>query len=238
MVALSKTDDLSSPARRRAGGGRASNPKRAPQRQCALHRIERPTEELIRFVVAPEGHLVPDLKQNLPGRGVWVSADRASVSEAAGRNAFARSLKQSVSVSPDLADEVERLLLRRVLATLSMANKAGAVVHGFTKTVRALEKSGLLVLLNGADGAADGRNKLVGKYLATGDRAALARRIVAILTIEQLSLAIGRPNVVHAGITEKGIADTFLSEAQRLERFGQSKTTGEITNSQTPIGNE
>jgi len=105
-------------------------------RRCALTRMRLPKEDLIRFVLAPSGEIVPDLKERLPGRGVWVTADRGLVAEAAKRNVFARALKAQAKVPAGLADQVDRLLADAALGALALANKAGEVVFGTAKVER------------------------------------------------------------------------------------------------------
>ena len=56
--------------------------KPATLRMCAVSREVRPVDELIRFVVAPSGEVIADLKRRLPGRGLWVQASRKAVEEA------------------------------------------------------------------------------------------------------------------------------------------------------------
>ena len=213
--------------------------RRKPEtaRLCAVHRVERPLAELIRFVAGPTGQIVADLKKNLPGRGVWVTADRASITRAVAEKSFDRSLKRATVAGPDLATEVEELLSQRVCNALSIANKAGAVIAGFTKIDIALQKQALFVLIHAADAAADGRDKLTRKFLASCPKPAPEQRIVTILTTLQLSLAIGRSNVVHAGLTEMGVAKNFLFEARRLQQFGHGLGT-DAAGTEHLIGNE
>jgi len=202
-----------------------------------VHRVERPIEDLIRFVAGPTGAVVADLKNSLPGRGVWISADRASIGEAVSRKAFDRGLKRATQPNPDLPDEVQRLLAKRVCNTLSLANKAGSALAGFTKIELAIQKQALAVLIHANDGAADGRDKLSRKFRASCLKSAPEQRIVTILTVSQLSLAMGRSNVVHAGLTDSGMAKTFLFEAKRLERYGQG-FAATTTAGKHHVGNE
>ena len=97
-----------------------------------------PVGDLIRFVVAPDGSVVPDLKRRLPGRGVWVTATRHALAEAVTRKVFARGFKRDVRVAPDLVDVTERLLERAALDALAIAHKAGRVAAGFAKVEAAL----------------------------------------------------------------------------------------------------
>jgi predicted RNA-binding protein YlxR (DUF448 family) len=45
----------------------------AEERMCALTRAIAPRAELVRFVASPDGEVVPDLKECLPGRGMWLT---------------------------------------------------------------------------------------------------------------------------------------------------------------------
>jgi len=190
-----------------------------PLRQCVATRAERPPEELIRFVASPDGIIVPDLARRLPGRGVWVSAEKSAISSATKTKAFARSLKRPVEAPADLAETVEALILKRVCEALSLANKAGLVVTGFTKVDSTVEQGKAIALIHGAEAADDGRQKLDRKFEHVEAARGRTPRIVGALTIEQLSLAMGRANVVHAALIAGGSAERFLSEAERLERY-------------------
>ncbi len=187
-------------------------------RLCVVSRETLPPGELIRFVAGPDG-LVPDLARRLPGRGVWVRATRQSVEEAVRRKAFARSLKRAVAVPEDLPDLVERLMRRRLGETLALANKAGQVTTGFTKIEAGLNAGKVACLLHAHEAAADGRDKLDRKFAAVQTALGRSAPVFDDLSIEELSLAIGRPNVVHAGLGTGGAADRAISEAGRLERY-------------------
>ncbi|MCB1504129.1 MAG: RNA-binding protein [Hyphomicrobiaceae bacterium] len=202
----------------RSSGRHAEQQADNSLRLCAATRASRPPGELIRFVSGPGRTIVPDLARRLPGRGVWVTADRDSITRAIASRAFARSLKAAVEVPSDLADQVERLMVRRVADALSLANKAGAVLAGFDKIDRRIAAGGLVALVHASDAAQDGRGRLDRKFMAVEGPDA-AGRIVAVLTVEQMSLAIGRPNVVHAGLNKGGASDRVLAEAGRLMRY-------------------
>jgi len=192
---------------------------RGSLRRCIVTRAERPPEDLIRFVAGPDGVIVPDLARRLPGRGVWVTAELAAVESAIKAKAFSKGLKRQVAASPDLAQAVDALILKRVLQALSLANKAGLVSSGFDKVEALVEGGRAAVLLHGFDAAAGGRQKLDRKFTAIQRDKGKVAPIVDWLTIEQLSLAIGRSNVVHAGLTNGGATKRFLSEAERLRRY-------------------
>src|ERR1700738_829229 len=144
----------------------------ATVRMCAVTRQVRPIDELIRFVVFPQGEVIPDLKRKLPGRGLWVSASRQTVAEAGRRSQFSKGFKRDVHVAPTLATDTEALLVRGVIEALAMAAKAGQVISGFSKVEDALEQRKAEALIHASDGAVDGIRKLdalAGKNAAVND---------------------------------------------------------------------
>lgn len=188
-------------------------------RQCAVTRAKKSPEELIRFVAGPEGAIVPDLARHLPGRGVWVDATYAAVAAAVRQKAFARSLQRPVSVPADLPARVERLMARRLSEALSLANKAGLIVTGFSKIEALLARKRAVVLIHAGDAAADGVAKLDGKFnaLTKGTDARVAS--IRDLSGAEMSLAMGRPNVIHAAAAEGGATRRLIEEARRLRRY-------------------
>ena len=98
---------------------------------------------MVRFVVGPDGAVVPDLSAPPAGpRRVGQPCSRAAVEAAVKRRAFARAFKREVTVDPALAELVDRLLETAALEGLSLANKGGAVVAGFTKVADAIAAGG------------------------------------------------------------------------------------------------
>jgi predicted RNA-binding protein YlxR (DUF448 family) len=186
-------------------------------RSCALTRVRRPKDALIRFVVGPDGTVVPDLKEKLPGRGVWLTADRDTLAKAAKRNVFARALKTEARVPDGLAALVDRLLADAALSALGLANKAGEAVFGHAKVEEALGKGRVLALVHASDAAEDGCRKLDGK--AKGLRAGSPIPAIRAFGSDELSLASGRTNVIHAALIQGGAARKFLAAAARVERY-------------------
>jgi uncharacterized protein len=191
----------------------------SPRRLCAVTRTHKGPDDLIRFVLAPDGSIVPDLARRLPGRGVWVGATRRDVAAAVRQKAFARSLKRSVLVPDDLADRVESLLKRRLADAISLARKAGLLVAGFAKVEELIGLGQAVVLVHAADAAGDGVAKLDRKFRALGGSARDAEAIVRELTSAELSLAIGRSNVVHAAASGGGACRRIAHEASRLSHY-------------------
>src|SRR5882724_3680394 len=122
--------------------------KSATTRMCAVSREVRPIDELIRFVVAPTGEVMADLKRKLPGRGLWITASRKAVAEAVRRHQFSRGFKRDVRVAPTLPADTEALLVRSATEALAMAAKAGQVVPGFSKVEGALEQGAAQALIH------------------------------------------------------------------------------------------
>jgi uncharacterized protein len=137
-----------------------SAPPAGPVRTCIVTGEAGSPERMIRFVVGPEGEVVPDLARKLPGRGLWVRAERAVVEQAVARKAFAKAARAAVSAPADLVERVERLLLARALEDLSRARRAGRAVSGFVKVEQMIGhgRAGLLIVAAEADG--DGMTKL------------------------------------------------------------------------------
>jgi uncharacterized protein len=191
----------------------------ATPRLCIATRAVRPAAEMIRFVVGPDGAVMPDLKRKLPGRGVWVTARRNLVEEAVKRRAFARSLKDDVKTPADLPDTLDRLLERSVLDALSIARKAGLVVLGFAKVEAALAQGPVIALLRARGAGADGAHKLSQALGRRSDRTVEVKIIAAAFTTAQLDLALGRLNVVHAALLAGRASETFLGRWRVLESF-------------------
>ena len=193
----------------------------ATMRMCAVSREVRPIDELIRFVVSPEGTVVPDLKRKLPGRGLWVSASRAVVAEAVRRNQFSRGFKRDIRGAKTLPEDTENLLVRGVIEALAMAAKAGQVVSGFGKVEDALGQGQVKALLHASDGARDGIRKLDAIARQRGGNIGESADfpILTALTSAELDLALGRSNVIHAALLAGPASKTFLSRSQILVRY-------------------
>ncbi|MHB8530324.1 MAG: RNA-binding protein [Caulobacteraceae bacterium] len=170
---------------------------------------------LIRFVAAPGGGVAPDLARKLPGRGLWVAADRRSVEMAARKGLFARAAKAPVAASPDLADQVAALLARRLLSALGLARKAGALTFGFAKVLASIEAGTAAHLIEAADGAVDGRRKL----LAAFRRTQTPPRLTGLFSSDELGLALGADNVIHTAFLAGRGADRWTVDVERLSGF-------------------
>jgi len=176
--------------------------------------------QLIRFVAGPDGVVVPDLARKLPGRGLWVAADRASVETAAKKGLFSRAAKAKLRALPDLADQVESLLLKRLLSGLGLARRAGDLTSGFEKVSSAISAGRAAWLIEASDGATDGRRKLYAEIRkAAARKPGSAPQVLGLFAAAELGLALGGENVIHTAFLAGRAADRWAQDARRLSGF-------------------
>ena len=174
---------------------------------------------LIRFVRGPDGSVVPDLKRNLPGRGCWVTADRAHVDRAAAKKLFARALKVDVTVPPGLGETVDALVARAALGALGLARKAGSVVLGASKVEDAVRKGTALLVLHAHEASEDGMRKIASARRATVHAGGPDVPAYKLFSEADLGLAFGGTNVIHAAVLADGAGRSALKRVVALDRF-------------------
>ena len=192
-------------------GGRTKD-RTEPERRCIATGEVQTKHGLIRFVVGPDGFIVPDLAEKLPGRGMWVEATVKSITRAATKGLFARAAGQPVQVPADLAALVEGLLVRRVVELLGLARKAGLAVAGYEKVRDWLVKGQAVLLIQAADGSERGKGKLHPPTAEVGGKSAF----IGCLTAAELGLAFGREHVIHGALAAGGLTIRVVEEAARL----------------------
>jgi len=180
-----------------------ASPRMDNARKCLVSGAMLPKSDLIRFVVGPDNAVVPDLAQNLPGRGLWVKADFAAITTAAQKGIFAKAAKAPAKAAPDLAETVVKLLRARCLSLMGMAKGAGITVLGQPQVETAIRahKLGLLLLADDAKSELDRRNPIQECHLFTRD---------------ELGAALGYAQIVYAGLKPHGLTDRLKSEINRL----------------------
>ncbi|MGI3164245.1 RNA-binding protein [Pseudooceanicola sp. 200-1SW] len=188
-------------------GGKTKDREDGPERKCIVTGEAQPKAGLIRFVVGPEGQVVPDLAGKLPGRGIWVTSEREAIDTAAKKKLFSRSAKQQVTVPDNLSDMVETLLAKRVCELLALARKSGDAVAGYEKVKDMLAKEEATALIQASDGSTRGKTKL-----STPHRG----NYIGWLTADELGLAFGRETVIHAALGTGGLSKRVVEEAARL----------------------
>ena len=180
-------------------------------RRCIASGASAPAARMVRFVVGPDALIVPDVDNRLPGRGLWLSADRDMVETAASKRLFAKAARSNVTVPANLADLVADLLRRRCLNHLGLARRAGLVTAGGEKVRAQITAGRVAVLLEAADGSPPERRK----FTALAPQAP----VVDAFTSSELSAALGRDNVIHVALAEGRLTRTILDDAARYGGF-------------------
>lgn len=188
--------------------------KSAPQRRCLVKGESTTPNGMVRFVVDPNNQVVPDVKGDLPGRGMWVTATRDAVDTAVAKRLFNRGAKRQVSTPDGLTDMVADLLAKRCLQHVSLAHRAGQLVCGRDKARGALESGDGAVLIQASDASPKELDKMAVVARAIG--VPVVRPFVGA----DLAHAVGRDTVVHATLKSSGLADLFLGDVERLQGFG------------------
>ncbi|SPF79553.1 RNA-binding protein [Pseudoprimorskyibacter insulae] len=196
-------------------GGQNSEGDALSERKCIATGETAPKAGLIRFVVGPDTQVYPDILERLPGRGIWVSAEKEALETAIAKKLFSRAAKQPVSIPDGLLADVERQLVRRVVDLISLARKSGRAVAGYEKVKTWLDKEEAEVLIQATDGSERGKTKLSTPHFGS---------YIGWLAAEELGLAFGRQTVIHAALGAGGLTKRVVEEAQRLKgvRVGRS----------------
>lgn len=192
-------------------------------RRCISTGLTLPKEALIRFVAGPDGEVVPDLGNELPGRGAWVKAERAAIDRAIGKGLFAKPLEIAKKPPDSLSHTVESLLVKRTLGLLGLAKKSGLIVTGYERVKETMDKSEaglarIAALLEASDGSDDGRRSILAKAKAME----LDAPVCGLFSSSELSMALGSANVIHACLLSAGAGTLharFLQEAGRTAGF-------------------
>ena len=182
------------------------------ERMCIVTREVKDETGLVRFVRSPDGMAVPDLNRKLPGRGVWVSLSRERVNEAVKRHLFSKGFAEETKADPQLADLVGDLLRKSALSTFSLCKKAGLAVAGNSKVEGMVGKGQAMLIIHAAEAAPDGRGK-IDKLANPGVK------VINIFQVDELDLAFGRSNVIHAAVARGKLADKLLLAVQRIEMY-------------------
>ena len=189
-------------------GGQPKDRTNGPERKCIATGEVQPKHGLIRFAVGPDGQIAPDLAEKLPGRGIWVSADRKALDKAVKKGLFARAAKQPVTVPDGLSDLLETMLARRVIELISLARKGGRATTGYERVKDWLAKDEAQILIQASDGSERGKSKLSTPQGGS---------FIGWLTAAELGHAFGRQSAVHAALGAGGLSKRVVEEAQRLK---------------------
>ena len=184
-------------------------------RKCIATGQVLPEEKLIRFSAGPGGLVVPDVARKLPGRGLWVEANRAAVEQAVKKNAFSRAAKAQLKAPADLADQVENLLRQRILQGLGLARRAGELTWGYDRVSTVIAAGRAAWMIEASDGASDGRRKL----LQIAARQDVPPKLIGAFSEAEIGLALGLENVIHLAFLAGRGAGRWTLDVERLSGF-------------------
>ncbi|WP_375705976.1 RNA-binding protein [Bartonella sp. AA2SXKL] len=193
------------------------------ERTCIVTRKNASAQTLIRFVIGPNNQIVPDLKANLPGRGVWISAHHAVIEKAIKQKAFHRNFKTDVEVAPNLVHVVDTLLLKAALSSLSMARKAGAIVMGATKVDAAIRSGKVILVLHAKETTEGGKRKIAQAIHSIQQQTNRTIKTISLFTSDEMRVAFGSNPVMHAALLDTKAAEGFLKTTCKLISYRDDK---------------
>ncbi|MQY41904.1 RNA-binding protein [Epibacterium sp. SM1969] len=195
-------------------GGTKKDLAEGSERKCLATGEVQPRDGLIRFVLGPDALVFPDIMGKLPGRGVYVAANRSALETAVKKKVFARGFKTKAVVQDGLVAEIETQLARRLVELISLARKSGRAVSGYEKVKDWLIKEEARILIQASDGSGRGKSKLSTPYKG---------KFIGCLTSNELGMAFGRETVIHAALASGGLSKRVVEEAQRLQGLREMK---------------
>nr|WP_325053187.1 DUF448 domain-containing protein [Erythrobacter insulae] len=209
------------------------------ERRCILCGETLPRTDLVRLAISPEGQVLPDPGAKAPGRGAWIAPDRAALEAAMAdghlKRALMRSFKGgpakddggriSLSYSDELPQQIEMALTRHFTDRLGLELRAGNIVMGSSRIEEQARQARLGLLLHASDSSADGRKKLDQAWRVGAEIEGSGQRgRVLPLDRDTLSVALGRENVVHLGVSGRPEDLEGSNQARAAVRVAQAAT--------------
>lgn len=188
-------------------------------RSCIVTRTETDKDNLIRFVEAPDGTVVPDLKGKLPGRGVWVLGNKKTVALAVEKKLFDKGFKKQVQADENLPELTGKLIRDKALRTLGMAKKAGVIVSGFSKVNNSVRSGKAVMLFHAKDAADDGKRKLASATAYVDHMEGDKIDVFTIWTIDEMSQVLGIENAVHVVAIYGGATKNLMACVKQMEAY-------------------
>lgn len=200
-------------------------------RMCIVTRESGSPDELIRFVAAPDGFIIPDLKRQLPGRGCWVKVDRSLVDKAVAKKTFARALKADVKAADDLGETVDRLLAQQLMQMMNMARKAGQFITGASKVDAAIRAGAAIAVFHSTGAADDGVRKIdqARKAWHLGMETEEEIPSFRLFSESEMEGVMGQNAFIHAAVLAGQAGEGVVKRAKMLEQYrngGQSRAPG------------
>lgn len=211
------------------------------ERTCILSGQKAARGEFIRLAISPDGLVLPDVHARAPGRGAWIGVSRADLEIAVSKNklkgALARAYAKSLGGAPltipaDLADRIEVALVRALTDRLGLELKSGRLLMGSDRIAQNAREGRVEWLAHAADAREDGSRKLDQAWRVGSEAEGTGLRGVTLpLDRDTLSVALGRDNVVHLALNDRGAADRVDTLLKRLLHF-----QGQVISREAPNG--
>lgn len=198
---------------------------KGPERSCILTRQRGERGALVRLALAPDGRVLPDVRARAPGRGAWIGVTRSDLETALAkgklRGALQRAFKGAPNTVPaELPQMIADALERHALDRLGLEAKAGMLLTGSERIEAAARAGQLHALFHAADAGQDGCGRLAQAWrVGTGREGEGVRGLTLPVPRAILSLALGRENVVHIGVTERAAAKRVGEALDRWLHF-------------------
>ncbi|MFU7528385.1 DUF448 domain-containing protein [Qipengyuania sp. ASV99] len=220
------SDIVDAPSTRKAGQPSES------ERRCVLSGKTVARDDAIRLAISPTGEVLPDPGAKAPGRGAWIAPDRAELESAIANGHLKRALLRAfkgagegvtLSYAEELPDQIESALIRSLTDRLGLEMRGGNIVLGSSRIDEQARTGRIALLLHASDSSEDGRKKLDQAWRVGCDAEGSGMRgTVLPLDRTALSVALGRDNVVHLGVS--GMKDGRDDTSRASVRVGQAIT--------------
>ena len=168
-------------------------------------------DDFIKICLSPDNKLIPDLRDNLPGKSVWLPANKTLIVDILRKEDLKPYFGVSKIFSPDLVSIIEVILRKRILSSISMAKKSGALVIGLDaiKTQFIQKRHCLIIVAKGAKSLAD-KSFFVSKNISVFE---------SLLEQKDLEKSTGKINVKYVGIFSKNFKKTIQVDLNKLKGF-------------------
>lgn len=197
--------------------------KSVSQRRCLLSRTHDEPRHMLRFVIGPGGEVVPDLAARLPGRGMWLSANKVVLEDPQLARAFSRAARKKVAIPESFSARIKDGLAKRLLDGISLGRRAGEAVCGFQKCRERIVSGKVGVVICAADASQDEVARLLSGH-----------RELPVVWVPGAVLAasFGRERAVYAVMAPGVLAQRLKAEYKRFKGVAEGSLPGPNENGQ------
>ena len=168
-------------------------------------------DDFIKICLSPDNKLIPDLCDKLPGKSVWLPADKALIVDILREEDLKTYFGISKIHSPDLVSIVEMILRKKIMSSISMTKKSGVLAIGLDaiKTQLIQKRHCLIIVARGAKRLTD-KSFFVSKNISVFE---------SLLEQKDLEKSTGKINVKYVGIFSKNFKKTIQVDLNKLKGF-------------------